>query len=261
MVVVAAGKLVIRTRLVCREAAIVLLSAQFFIWPSVSLSIALVSVCCVAVRAVMQFFHVCLFPVVFSVVSVVVPRHVLHPPRILPVVVIHRGVPRIAMPARSRVLLLPFVLGVAVLLVVLVTARAIVGVHRLLLLLGVVPGLADVVPVSFSVTASIAGDTPCFRRPASVGVCWVARALPGARRRCCSARVITARPLSPILAIVGVSQAVASPAVQGRVGTPLFYLESTVLVVSDLALSAVPLNFVSLAGGEFGRNPDALASK
>ena len=145
------------------------------------------------------------------------------------------------MPARSRVLLLPFVPGVAVLLIVLVTARAIVGVHRLLLL-GVVPGLADVVPVSFSVTASIAGDSPCSRRPASVGVFWVVRALPGARRRCCSARVITARPLSLLLVIVGVSQAVASPAVQGGVGTPLFYLESTVLVVSDLALLAVPLN-------------------
>jgi len=75
-----------------------------------------------------------------------------------------------------------------------------------------------------------------------VGVCWVVRALPGARRRCCSARVITARPLSLLLVIVGVSQAVASPAVQGGVGTPLFYLESTVLVVSDLALLAVPLN-------------------
>ena len=131
-------------------------------------------------------------------------------------VVIHRCVPRNAMPARTRVLLLPFVPGVAVLLIVLVTARAIVGVHRLLLL-GVVPGLADVVPVSFSVTASIVGDTACSRRPASVGVCWVARALPGARRLCCWARVITARPLSPLLVIVGVSQAVASPAVQGGV--------------------------------------------
>ena len=156
----------------CREAAIVLLSAQFFTWLSVPVYIAPVSV-----RAVMWFFHVCLFLVVISVVSVVVPRHVLHHPQILPVVVIHRCVPRIAMPARSRILLLPFVPGVAVLLIVLVTARAIVGVHRLLLLLGVVPGLADVVPVSFSVTTSIAGDTPCSRRPASVGVCWVVRAL------------------------------------------------------------------------------------
>ena len=201
----------------CREEAIVLLSAQFFIWPSVSVYIAPVSVRCVAVRAVMQFFQVCLFPVVISVVSAAVLRHVLHHPRILPVVVIHLGVPRIAVPAWSRVLLLPFVPGVAVLMVVLVTARAIVGVNRLLLLLGVVPGLADIVPVSFSVTASIAGDTPCSRRPASVGVCWVARALPGARRLCCWARVITARPLSPLLVIVGVSQAVASPAVQGGV--------------------------------------------
>ena len=176
-------------------------------------------------------------------------------------VVIHRSVPRIAVPARSRVLLLPFVPGVAVLLTVLVTARAIVGVHRLLLLLGVVPGLAGVVPVSLSVTASIPGDTPCSRRPASAGVCWVVRALPGARRRCCWARVITARPLSPFPVVVGVSRAVASPAVHCGVGTPLFYLELTVLVVSDLALSAVPLNFVSLECGEFGRNPDALASK
>ena len=239
----------------------VLLSAQFFTWHSVSVYRAPVSVRCVAVRAVMQFFHVCLFSVVISVVSVVVPRHVLHHPRILPVVVIHRSVPRIAVPARSRVLLLPFVPGVAVLLTVLVTARAIVGVHRLLLLLGVVPGLAGVVPVSLSVTASIPGDTPCSRRPASAGVCWVVRALPGARRRCCWARVITARPLSPFPVIVGVSRAVASHAVQGGVGTPLFYLESTVLVVSDLALSAVLLNFVSLACGEFGQNPDALASK
>ena len=210
----------------CREAAIVLLSAQFFTWHSVSVYSAPVSVRCVAVRAVMQFFHVCLFPVVISVVSVVV-----HHPRILPVVVIHRGVPRIAVPARSRVLLLPFVPGVAVLMVVLVTARNIVGVHRLLLLLGVVPGLADIVPVSFSVTASIAGDTPCCRRSASAGVCWVVRALPGARRRCYLARVITARPPSPLLVVVGVSQAVASPAVHCGVGTPLFYLESTVLVV------------------------------
>ena len=171
----------------CREAAIVLLSAQFFTWPSVSVYSAPVSVRCVAVRSVMQFFHVCLFPVVISVVSVVVPRHVLHHPRILPVLVIHRGgVPRIAVPARSRVLLLLFVPGIAVLLIVLVTARAIVGVRGLLLLRGVVAGLADVVPVYFSVTASIAGDTPCSRRPASVGVCWVVRALPGARRRCCS---------------------------------------------------------------------------
>ena len=245
----------------CREAAIVLLSAQVFTWHSVSVYIAPVSVRCVAVRAVMQFFHVCFFPVVISVVSVVVHRLVLHHPRILPVVVIHRGVPRIAVPARSRVLLLPFVPGVAVLMVVLVTARNIVGVHRLLLLLGVVPGLADVVPVSFSVTASIAGDTLCSRRSASAGVCWVVRALPGARRRCYSARVITARPPSPLLVVVGVSQAVASPAVHCGVGTPLFYLESTVLVVSDLALSAVPLNFVSLACGKFGRNPDAVASK
>jgi len=168
VVVVAASKLVIRTRLVCREAAMVLLSVQFFTWPSVPVYIAPLSVCCVAVRAVMRFFHVCLFPVVSSVVSVVVPRHVLHHPRILPAVVIYRGVPRIAVPARSRV---------AVLMVVLVTARAIVGVHRLLLLLGVVPGLAGVVPVSLSVTASIAGDTHCSRRPASVGVCWVARTL------------------------------------------------------------------------------------
>ena len=122
MVVVAAGKLVIRTRLVCREAAIVLLSAQFFTWPSVPVYSAPVSVCCVAVRAVMRFFHVCLFSVVSSVVSVVVPRLFLHHPRILPVVVIHRGVPRIAVPARSRVLLLAFVPGVAVLMVVLVTA-------------------------------------------------------------------------------------------------------------------------------------------
>ena len=53
-VVVAAGKLVIRTRLVCREAAIVLLSAQFFTWPSVPVYIAPLSVSCVAVRAVMQ---------------------------------------------------------------------------------------------------------------------------------------------------------------------------------------------------------------
>ena len=73
--------------------------------------------------------------------------------------------------------------------------------------------------------------------------------------------MITARPLSSLLVIAGVSQAVVFPAVQWGVGAPLFYLESTVLVVSDLALSAVPLNFVSLAGGEFGRNPDALASK
>ena len=171
---VAAGKRVIKTRLVCWEGAIVLLSAQLFSWHSVSVYSAPVSVRRVAA---MQFLHVCLFPAVISVVSVVVPRHVLHHPRILPAVVIHRGVPRIAVPARSRVLLLSFVPGVAVLMVVLVTARAIVGVHRLLLLLGVVPGLADVVPVSLSVTASIAGDTPCSRRPASVGVCWVARTL------------------------------------------------------------------------------------
>ena len=103
VIVVAASKLVIRTRLVCREAAMVLLSAQFFTWPSVPVYVAPVSVCCVAVRAVMRFFHVCLFPVVSSVVSVVVPRHVLHHPRILPAVVIHRGVPRIAVPARSSV--------------------------------------------------------------------------------------------------------------------------------------------------------------
>ena len=185
------------------------------------------ALCCCSCRHAV-FFHVCLFPVVISVVSVVVHHLVLHHPRILPVVVIHRGVPRIAVPARSRVLLLPFVPGVAVLMVVLVTARTIVGVHRLLLLLGVAPGLADVVPVSFSVTASIAGDTPCSRRPASVGVCWVVRALPGARRRCYLARVITARPPSPLLVVVGVSQAVASPAVHCGVGAPLFYLESTV---------------------------------
>ena len=134
------------------------LSAQFFTWPSVSVYRAPVSVRCVAVRGVMQFFHVCLFSVVISVVSVVVPRLAPStdpPPGCNPPwCATDRG----ASTVQGSVLLIvlvPFVPGVAVLLIVLVTARAIVGVHRRLLLLGIVPGLADTVPVSFSDTASI----------------------------------------------------------------------------------------------------------
>ena len=61
--------------------------------------------------------------------------------------------------------------------------------------------------------------------------------------------------------IVGVSQAVAFfSAVHGGVCAPLFHLQSAVPVAGDLVLSAVVLDFVSSACGQFGQNPHALAS-
>ena len=75
------------TNLMSRVAVASLRPADFISWLPVSMLGVSVSVCCVAVRGVLQFFHVCLSPVVPAVVSVmcvVAPRCVINPPRSIP---------------------------------------------------------------------------------------------------------------------------------------------------------------------------------
>ena len=62
------------TSLVSRVAVASLRPADFISWLPVSMLGASVSVCCVAIRAVIQFFHVCSSPVVPAVVSVMCCR-------------------------------------------------------------------------------------------------------------------------------------------------------------------------------------------
>ena len=121
------------------------LPADFISWLPVSMLGASVSVCCVAVRAVIQFFHVCLFPVVPAIVSVmcvVAPRCVINPPRVHTMVVVYLDLIGVMMSMQSRAAVLPFIPAV-VLLVVLMTAMVIIGAP---LLLGIVPKVVVMVP-------------------------------------------------------------------------------------------------------------------
>ena len=84
-VVVAAVKIAVGTRLLCWERLLFCwLHSQWLSgrktarYLMTSVYSAPLSVRCVAVRAVMEFFHVCLIPLVISVVSAVGRRHVLN---------------------------------------------------------------------------------------------------------------------------------------------------------------------------------------
>ena len=104
-----------------------------------------VSVCCVAVRAVLEFFHVCLFPVVpaaVSVMCIVTSRYVINLPQVHATIVVYRDLIGVMMSMQSRAAVLPFIPAV-VLLVVLMTAMVIIGAP---LLLGIVPKVFVMVP-------------------------------------------------------------------------------------------------------------------
>ena len=141
--------------LVSRVTAASLRLAELISWLPVSMLGASVSVYCVAVQAVIQFFHVCLSPVVPAVVSVmcvVAPRYVINPPRVHTMVVVYRDLIGVMMSMQCRIALLPFVPVVVVLVVMLATVTVIVGAPPLP---GIVAGVVVMVPVSFFVPASI----------------------------------------------------------------------------------------------------------
>ena len=108
--------------------------------------------CCSSRHSLLS--HTCfpVTPAVVSVVCVVTPRDVINSPQVHAVARVYRDLIGVMMPMQSRVALLPFVPVVVVLLVMLVTKTVIADVP---LLLGIVPRVVVIVPVSFFVSSSI----------------------------------------------------------------------------------------------------------
>ena len=158
------------TSLVSRVAVASLRPAELISWLPVSMLGASVSVCCVAVRAAIQFFHVRLFPNVLAVASVmcvVAPRYVINPPRVHTMVVVYRDLIGVMMSMQCRIALLPFVPVVIILAVMLVTATVIVGAR---LLPDIVSDVVVMVPVFFFVSACIKRVSLASTKSASVAL-------------------------------------------------------------------------------------------
>ena len=156
------------TSLVSRVTAASLRPAELISWLPVSMLGASVSVCCVAVRDIIHFFHVCLSPVVPAVVSVmciVAPRYVINPPRVDTMAVVYSDLIGVIMSMQCRIALLPFVPVVVVLVVMLATVTVIVGAPPLP---GIVAGVVVMVPVSFFVSTSLQRVSLASTKPASV---------------------------------------------------------------------------------------------
>ena len=156
--------------LVSRVTVASLRPAELISWLPVSTLGAPVSACCVAVRAAIQFFHVCLFPNVLAVASVmcvVAPRYVINPPRVHTMVVFYSDLIGVMMSMQCKIALLPFVPVVVVLVVMLMTATVIVGAR---LLPDIVPGVVVMVLVSFFVSASIQRVSLASTKPASAAL-------------------------------------------------------------------------------------------
>ena len=156
--------------LVSRVTAASLRLAELISWLPVSMLGASVSVYCVAVQAVIQFFHVCLSPVVPAVVSVmciVAPRYVINPPRVDTMAVVYSDLIGVIMSMQCRIALLPFVPVVIILAVMLVTATVVVGAR---LLPDIVSDVVVMVPVFFFVSACIKRVSLASTKSASVAL-------------------------------------------------------------------------------------------